>query len=516
MNQSAIRAAHGMVVAGHGAASQAGARALDRGGSVVDAMVACSAALTVVLGHATSIGGDCFLLYHDAEAGRTYGLNASGYAPLTASPDRFASGIPGHGPLAPTVPGLVAAWEAMHRRFGRLPWRSLFGEAMRLAVEGHPVSRMLVTGIPTYRDALCRDAGCAELYLPGGKALAQGDLLRQPALGESLRLIAEEGAASFYSGSLAQRIAGFFEACGGLIGTQDLSAYTPVWVDPVQTAYREHRIMVMPPNSYGVLLLMQLEGLSALESAVLKNDEVARLAAQMSAMKAAFRTGVPMIGDPLAARGAVNELMSPETKAAMRTAVLSPGSSSPTPNGGGTSCVLIADSRGNAINVVQSTFHPFGSALRDPNTGILFNNRLSGFTHVPGSVNSIAPRKRPAHTLCPVMATRDGKLRYVLASPGGLSQTLTNAQVLTHLLDCKEDVATAVSSPRWCNTLSGDFLVEPDFGESMAHELMERGHVAKLRNDPYFYGSAKAIALEDSGLLAGAADHRREAVAVGH
>src|ERR1700758_2516559 len=111
-----------MVVSGHAAATLAGLDILKRGGNLIDAMVAASAALAVVVGQATSIGGDCFLLFHEAASGRTYGLNASGVAPTLATPDRFPHGMRTRGPLAPVIPGLVRAWDVMHARFGRLEW----------------------------------------------------------------------------------------------------------------------------------------------------------------------------------------------------------------------------------------------------------------------------------------------------------------------------------------------------------------------------------------------------------
>src|SRR6185369_14238614 len=131
--RSPVYGSQAMVVSGHSAASLAGIDVLKRGGHAVDALIAASAALAVVIPHATSIGGDCFLLFHEGKAGNTFGLNASGVAPSGATPARFAGGIPAQGPLAPVVPGLVRGWEAMHRRFGRLPWRDLFTAAIDLA-----------------------------------------------------------------------------------------------------------------------------------------------------------------------------------------------------------------------------------------------------------------------------------------------------------------------------------------------------------------------------------------------
>ena len=119
------------------------------------------------------------------------------------------------------------------------------------------------------------------------------------------------------------------------------------------------------------------------------------------------------------------------------------------------------------------------------------------------------------HTLCPVLVERNGKLRFAMATPGGLSQTLTNAQVLSHLVDCGMDVQQAVEAPRWCNTRRGDFLLERSFPEDFAAKLSERGHRAERRDDGYFYGSAKVVEALPAGTLAGGADFRREAFALG-
>jgi gamma-glutamyltranspeptidase len=505
-----------MVVSGHSLASSAGLAVLRRGGSLVDGMIAASAALSVVLSHATSIGGDCFILYRDATSGRTVGLNASGIAPALATPEHFAQGMKTRGSLAPVVPGLVRAWEAMHRRYGRLSWRELFEDALDLAENGHPVSHVLADRLPADRALLQSDPGCAALYIPGGRPIAEGDLLRQPALAKTLRAVAEQGPDSFYRGETARRIGSYFEAMGGLMREGDLAAMEPQWVEPASTSYRGHRVLAMPPNSFGVLLLMQLDGLSALTSDMLADDPVRRVGWQMSAMKAAFEHGRPLIADPREVPDAVARALAPEMAARMRQAVLATAPRTLVPESGGTSCLMLADAAGNAVCVVQSVFNVFGSAFLEPSTGVIFNNRMQGFTHRPGLPNSVGPHKRPAHTLCPVMVERDGKLRFVLASPGGVSQTLTNAQVLTHLIDRGRDVAEAVEAPRWCNAEGGRFLIESEFPESVLPALAAMGHEVKRSPDPYFYGSAKAIEYLRPGTLAGAGDHRREAFALGY
>jgi gamma-glutamyltranspeptidase len=503
-----------MVVSGHAAATLAAIDILKGGGNLVDAMVAASAALAVVVGQATSIGGDCFLLFHEAASGRTFGLNASGVAPALALPERFPDGMTTRGPLAPVVPGLVRAWDFMHRRFGRLPWKGLFDQATALA-DGHPVSKVLAERLHESRDGLAADPGCAALYLPQGRPVAIGELLRQPGLATSLSAIATQGADEFYCGDLAHRTARFQEERGGLIRASDLAAYAPLWVDPIATDYRGHRVEVMPPNSYGILLLMQLNGLAALDSETLTKSVAGRLGYQISAMHAAFES-VPSIADPQAIPEAIDRLLSPEMTAVMQSAVRKRAGGRRVADRGGTSCLLLADEQGNAISLVQSVFNVFGSMMLDPDTGILFNNRMQGFTHKAGSSNSVGPGRRPAHTLCPVLVRRGGRLRFALATPGGLSQTLTNIQVLSYLVDEGRDVAAAVEAPRWCNTKTGDVLLDGEFSPAIAAALAQMGYKAERADDAYFYGSAKAIELFDTGTLAGGADYRREAFALGY
>jgi gamma-glutamyltranspeptidase/glutathione hydrolase len=504
-----------MVVSGHSAATFAGIATLRRGGSLVDAMISASAALAVVLSHATSLGGDCFILYRESASGRIFGLNASGIAPASATPEIFAAGMKTRGALAPVVPGLVRAWAAMHGRYGRLPWRQLFENALDLAEDGHPASAVLANRLAADRALIAADPGCAALYLPNGRPIAAGELFRQPALARTLRSVADDGPESFYGGETARRIDRYFAKMGGLMRESDLAAAAPLWVEPARAPYRGHDVSVMPPNSYGILLLMQLLGLGAVASADLAADPVRRVGWQMSAMKAAFADGRALVADPRAVPDAVGRALAPEMAARMRAAVLATVPHARVAEGGGTSCLMLADAEGNALCVVQSVFSVFGSAFLEPETGILFNNRMQGFTHRPGLPNTVGAHKRPAHTLCPVMVERDGKLRYVLASPGGVSQTLTNAQVLTQLVDLGRDVAAACEAPRWCNAQEGVFLIDSEFPETVLPALAAMGHEASRSPDPYFYGSAKAIELLASGTLAGAGDHRREAFALG-
>ncbi len=503
-----------MAVTGHAASTLAAVDVHNRGGNIVDAAIAASASLAVVVGQATTIGGDCFALFHEAATGKLHALNASGVAPAAATPDKFEDGMKVHGPLAACVPGLVRAWEALHRRFATKPWDELLANSIEVA-SGHPVSYILGSRLPEDSPDLAQDPGCAGVYLPGGKYLPLGATLHQPALAATLKRIAKGGADEFYQGETARHIARAHASAGGLMTEADLAAYAPMWVDAVSTDYRGHRVSVLPPNSCSALLLMQLDGLSAISSDELAADPVRRMAFQMSAMKAAFEHGQPLVCDPSLMPEAAAKMIAPEMKARMQAAVRALSSKGRVPGSGGTACVLIADSAGNMICIVQSIYNVFGSMFMDPATGILFNNRMQDFDHRAGYPGSVGPGRRPFHTLCPIMVHKEGRPRFALASPGGISQTLTGAQLMFELIDRGSDVSAAVEAPRWCNRKGGDFLIEPFFPEAMPEQLARYGHKARRGGDPYFFGSAKCIEWLENGNLAGAGDHRREAFVAG-
>ncbi|MBN8805999.1 MAG: gamma-glutamyltransferase, partial [Sphingopyxis terrae] len=202
--------------------------------------------MAVVVGQATTIGGDCFVLYHEASTGELHALNASGVAPAAATPDKFPDGMKVHGPMAAVVPGLVQAWKVLHQRFGSAPWEDLIAPSIE-AAEGHPVSYILGARLAQDTSDLVQDPGCSGVYVPGGKPVALGATLRQAALAATLKRIARGGPDEFYQGETARLIAKAHANAGGLITEADLASYAPMWVAPVSTEYRGHRVSVLPP-----------------------------------------------------------------------------------------------------------------------------------------------------------------------------------------------------------------------------------------------------------------------------
>lgn len=516
MTQTSNKIAHSTratVVAGHDLATQAALRVLEEGGSIADAAIAGAGVLTVALPNACGLGGDAFMLVHDAASGKTEGINASGMSPALATAASFEpSTLPERGARSVNVPGMVAGWALLHERYGRCDWARLLEPAAELARQGVPVSRVLARSSEIYRDMLAADPGCRALFLDDGRALTEGAVWAQPALARTLDKVAQHGARAFYEGDVARSIAGACEAAGGLLRAEDLAAYRAQWVEPLSTQYRGHEVRALPPNAFGLYLLLQL---MALEDTGFPGQarRAERLARLIKAAQAAFEVGAQAVADPDPRYGAESAatLLGDAGRARLRAA-----QAGETPNLGGTAVISVADAAGNAVIIIQSVFLVFGSGVADAQTGTLLNNRLFGFCQKPGHPNEIGPHKRPAHTLCPALVFKDGALRYALATPGGPGQTLTLAQVLEGLLEGGASLPDAIQTPRWSMDLAGNPLSESDMPQPWVTALADLGIALTpgATGAPYF-GSVKGIARDADGHLTGVADHRRDATARG-
>ncbi|HEX7006807.1 MAG TPA: gamma-glutamyltransferase [Alphaproteobacteria bacterium] len=499
------------VVSGHALATEAALDVLKAGGNPVDAAIAGGAVLTVALPQACTLAGDCFILVH--VGGRTYGLNGSGPSPAGLPADIGAEQL-SRGPLSSAVPGMLGALEALHRRFGSRAWAELMAPAASLARDGVPASREFVASLKMNLDKLTQDPGHRALYLPGGTPPAEGDMLRQPALAATLERVAKEGAAALYGGWIGDRLCEALARLGGVMTRADLAAYRPLWVEPLSYDYRGRTVRVMPPNSYGLAMLLQL---AALERAPVGRHALGspeRLALLMRAARAAFAIASPYIADPHVAGDRAADALAPASLAALRTAFEGAAAAYP-PRGQGTAVISVGTAAGEGVTIVQSIFAPFGSFVADAETGLIFNNRLHGFTTAPGHPNRAAPGKRPAHTLNPAMMFEGGRLAMQLGSPGGSGQTITLTQVLTGVIDLQLDLEAAIAAPRWSMDLEGNFALEPEIDADMPRRLAALGVAARpaTEDQRYYFGSAECIAQDPRTGLRAVADFRREAAA---
>lgn len=498
---------------GHPKAAIAGWEILTQGGSVADAALAAATVLTVVLPQASTIGGDAFILYHDAHARKTFGINASGKSPEGLDARSLTQVKIERGPLSCTTPGIIAGWELLHAHFGKTPWATLFKNAIELAGSGFPASPGLASAAAAHRGFLEKDPGAAEIFLKHGPAKT-GVLFRQEALAETLRTVAAGGARAFYRGRVAASVGKYIRSRGGSLAAADFSGCAADLVEPLKYDYRGLNVRVMPPNSHGLFMLLQLAALANTDLSRVCVDAPERYAALIAAAKSAFLAGDRSIADPaVVGSGIPQPLLEAGIDELRKDFRRHAGAA--LPNRGGTSVIAVADNQGNAAAIVQSVFLVFGSAVADPETGVLLNDRMLGFTLEKDHPNSVAASKRPAHTLNPVMTFDKDQLRHVLLTPGGPGQTLTLTQVLQATADHKLPLHEAVALSRWSMDLAGGVIVEPDMPETMLQSLVKLGvPVSRGAQGSPFFGSVECVERLPSGGMVAVADDRREAHAI--
>lgn len=534
-------ATHGMVTSPHHLATQAGLDILRRGGNAVDAAIATAVTLTVVYPQMCTPGGDNFWLIYNAGTGELKGLNASGRAGSKATMDFYASKglkhIPSRGPLAAnTVPGAVSGWDEAYR-YSRsalkttMSWKDLFSSAVSYAEEGCPVSTSLafwsaVNANPNDKvfRALQRFPEFARVFMKDGRPLVTGDLFRQPDLAATLRIIAEKGAEEFYKGSIAQKIAADLEKNGGLLTLEDFASHKADWVSPIRVNYRGLTACNLPPNTQGIASLEILNILNNFDVKAMGEGSADYCHAIIEATKEAFIDRDRYLSDPDFVSIPLDDLLSEEhgrKQAARIDMTRAAASRAPLDPKGDTIWLGVVDRDGNAVSLIQSIYHDFGSGIVAEGTGVLLQNRGSFFSLDPNHVNRLEPGKRTMHTLNPAMLLKDGKPYLVYGTMGGEGQPQTQAAIVTRVVDFGMTPQEAVTAPRWLygrtwGAASNDVKIEGRIPAAVVEELAKRGHPVKVVKDfTDTMGHAGAILVHDNGVLQGATDPRGDGLAAG-
>jgi oxamate amidohydrolase len=537
-------APQGMVATSHVLASASGLRALQAGGSAVDAVIAANAVLCVAYPHMAGLGGDGFWLIGRRGQGTIEALDASGPAAALATRDFYAEAgvtdsIPSRGPLAAlTVPGAVDGWREAHERHGRLPWADLFADAQRYASAGVPVGRSLADWLADDVEDLSAQPAVAEILLPEGRALRQGERLVQADLARSLEEIAHRGARDgFYEGRIAEQMDATLSAAGSPLRASDLESYRARWVEPISIEYRGHTVVEFPPSTQGFTALQILGMLDGDDVAGWGDGTVEYLHHVAELVKLAFADRNAWLTDPAFLDIPLDRLLSRDYLAERRTLVhadramemeaVEPGVASTRSRGaagGGDTCAFSAvDADGLVVSAIQSIYHDFGSTVVAGDTGILMQNRGSFFSLDEEHPNRLEPGKRTFHTLIPGMLLRDGEPVVAFGSMGGEGQPQTHVALLTRLIDFGYDVQQAIEAPRWLmgrtwGAASQDLWLEGRIGDEVVRELTRRGQPVMMLEDwNDNMGHAQAIRLDpDHPFLEGGADPRGDGAALGY
>src|SRR5947199_713476 len=314
--RSMVVSEYGIVATTHVQASQAGAEILRKGGSAVDAAIAANAVLGVTEPMMNGIGGDLFAIYFDAKSGKLYGLNSSGWAPQGLTLEHMKAKGAEKMPLrtidAVTVPGAVAGWNALHGKFGKLPWKDLFRPAIFYADEGYAVPELLHEFWSDAPQVFANDSEGTRVYLPKGQPPAFGEIFRNPDLAKTLRAISQNGADAYYKGEIAKAILSTSQALGGTMSAEDLADYKPEWVQPISTTYRDWTVYELPPNGQGMAALEMLNIMETVPASADGPLSVAELHKKIEAMKLAYADLERYNADPRFAKVPVTGLLSKE------------------------------------------------------------------------------------------------------------------------------------------------------------------------------------------------------------
>lgn len=515
-----ITAPRGMVAAPHPLATAAGVEALRAGGTAVDAAVAANAMLAVVYGNACGIGGDAFALVWDPGDARLYGFNGSGRSPARLSIEHVRDAghraMPQRGPLTVNVPGAVDAWAQLLGRFGRRSLADAVLPAAGTAERGYPLTHITAAAIHASLPSFDDDARAVF-----GTAGGPGDLLRQPLLAASLRAIADGGSEAFYGGPIGEEIARAVQAAGGVLAAEDIAAHRGDWVEPIATAYRDHELATIPPNSQGITALMALNILSSLDWPMGEPFSAERIHAQVEALKVAWSERDRCVADP--ARGLADpaQLLSAEHARwlASRLDLHRSQTFTPTnPPGGGTVYLCAADADGMLVSLIESNYMGFGSGIMGGSTGIMLQNRGAYFSLDPSHPNALAPDTRALHTLMPGMLLREGRAEVALGAMGGDGQPQTMVQLVIGLLDDGLDPQAVIDRPRWVARTTapgeplGPLAIESDGVDDVTVEALRAlGHEVELVEPRTpLMGWAQMVARLPDGSYAGGADPRAD------
>ncbi|MFP5301024.1 gamma-glutamyltransferase family protein [Cobetia sp. SIMBA_158] len=556
----------GACAAPHHLAAQAGRDILRDGGNAIEAMVAMAATIAVVYPHMNGIGGDGFWLIKRpglaplaidacgpaaglasrefyAEHGHGYAADSDGATPLANG-----SSIPTRGPLsALTVAGTIGGWqeamafsaETSADERSPLALSTLLGHAIRHANDGVAVSASQKALSEKHLAVLSQQPGFAERYLGQSEsgepiALEEGARLRQPALAATLSRLADAGLDDFYRGELATRMAQELEAAGSPLRLADLNGYRAQRVTPLKVRLRDSEVYNLPAPTQGLATLMILglyDALSATHGISEADGNTPRhLHALIEATKRAFLVRDSLITSPECIEGALEDSL--EGSIATQQAQLSPEALARQaemidmqsalgwphePAEGDTIWMGATDSDGTTVSFIQSVYWEFGSGVVLPSSGVMWQNRGLAFDLAPDRLRSLAPGRKPFHTLNPSLACFDDGRVMAFGTMGGEGQPQTQAAVFTRIARHGMSLQAAISAPRWLlgrtwGDVSTSLKLESRLAGEMAQTLAAIGHEVEVLNEAFSdtLGHAGAVMRHPDGQVEAAHDPRSD------
>jgi gamma-glutamyltranspeptidase/glutathione hydrolase len=524
--RSPVYSTNGMAATSMPAATLTALDVLRAGGNALDAAIAAVAVLCVIEPQSTGIGGDCFCLYAPAGKHKIVALNGSGRAPEAATIDWYENA--GMTKLSPssahsvTVPGAISAWETLLEAHGTKGLDELLRPAIGYAAGGWPVHARVAADWERALPKL-RENG-AELFLPGGTAPQPGDRFVQTALAETLKAIGKHGSRAFYEGQIAADMVATLRRHGGLHTEADFAAgrHAAHFVEPIRTNWHEYEVWQCPPNGSGLLVLMLLGILSGYKPAADGPLSVERLHRHVEAARLVYRDRDAFLADPGQVDVPVRRLTSAAYLDGLRDLIRPDRAMAQLPAPGeaalpvhrDTVYLTVVDRDGNACSFINSLFESFGTGIHAAGSGVMLQNRGSGFRLERGHPNCIAPHKRPMHTIIPGMLTRDGQAVMPFGVMGGHFQPMGQTLFLTNLLEYGLDIQESLDLAR-IFPFQGKVQAERGIPKDVYATLARMGHDMEIVDKPH--GGGQAIWIDHArGCLVGGSDPRKDGLALGY
>ena len=530
-SRSEVIAENGMAATSHPLATQTAIQVLKDGGNAIDAAIAANAVLGLVEPTGCGIGGDLFAIVWDAKSQKLYGLNSSGPAPYDMNIDfireQGLEKIPAYGPLPVTVPGAVAGWTALHKKFGNKKFNSLFNSAINYAENGFPVSELVAYYLEGSAYRFKDYPNFSDIWMKNGKTPNKGDVFINKELADTYKKIASTYGRDFYEGDIAKNIATFIQSQGGLLKQSDLAAFEPEWIEPVSTNYRGYDVWELPPNGQGIAALQILNILENFDISSMDFDSAEYVHLFTEAKKLAYEDRAKYYADPNFADIPTAELISKDYASA-RTKLINKDKAAVRYDAGlengDTIYLTVADKYGNMVSLIQSNYRGMGSGMVPKDLGFMLQDRGEMFSLDPNHMNSLIGGKRPFHTIIPAFITKDGKPFISFGLMGGAMQPQGHAQIVINLIDFNMNLQEAGDAPRIRHVgssqptgeimLDGGYIsLESGYSENTRKELLKKGH--KLKYDKGGFGGYQAIMLKD-GVYYGASESRKDGHASGY
>ncbi len=515
--RSATYASNGICATSHPLAAKVAVEVLEAGGNAVDAAIAGAILLGICEPQMTGIGGDCFALIKPAGEERVVALNGSGRAPKAYSAqamrDRGLDAVPLRGVDPVTVPGAMDAFCHLSTDWGKLGLDRVLAPAIRYADEGVPVAPRVAFDWAADGPELSGDA--RKFYLLDGKIPQIGQMFRAPGQAEVLRRVAREGRAGFYEGEVAEDMVTSLQAMGGLHTLEDFAATACAYTDPISGAYKGVELVEHPPNGQGATAILMLNILKHFDLAAMDPFGTPRAHIEAEAAKLAYDARNRFIAE---ATPRLDHMLSPQT-ATKLAALIDPkrakAAADPLTEAvhKDTIYITVVDRDRMAVSLIYSIFWGFGAGIASQKFGINFQNRGAGFSLQAGHPNEAGGGKRPMHTIIPGMLRKNGKVIMPFGVMGGAYQPCGHARFVTNLVDYGLQAQAAIDAPR-CFSGAEGMLVESGYAPQVRAELAQMGHQVSLSPEPI--GGAQSILIDDTGILIGASDPRKDGCALGY